>query len=92
MNAFINVLYSRVSIFVSKIHDVIIGCLWVVECRLNGHYSMATVSYYNEIYTVRAPLLLAVACIFFAPFFTAVYNQEQLILQTIFVLNKEMWN
>ena len=33
----------------------------------------------------------AVACIFFTPFFSAVYNQERLILQTIYVLNKEMW-
>ena len=28
----------------------------------------------------------AAACIFFTPFFTAVYNQERLILQTIYVL------
>ena len=27
----------------------------------------------------------------FTPFFSAVYNQELLILQTIYVLNKEMW-
>ena len=27
----------------------------------------------------------------FYPFFSAVYNQEQLILQTIYVVNKEMW-
>ena len=26
------------------------------------------------------------ACIFFTPFFTAVYNQERLILETIYVL------
>ena len=31
------------------------------------------------------------ACIFLTPFFSAVYNQERLILQTIYVLNKEMW-
>ena len=28
--------------------------------------------------------------VFFDPFFTAVYNQERLILQTIYVLNKEI--
>ena len=27
----------------------------------------------------------------FTPFFSAVYNQEQLILQTIYVQNKESW-
>ena len=27
----------------------------------------------------------------FNPFFSAVYNQEWLILQTIYVLNKEIW-
>ena len=27
----------------------------------------------------------------FTPFFSAVYNQERLILQTIYVLNKEIW-
>ena len=32
--------------------------------------------------TVHAPLQAA-ACIFFTPFFSAVYNQEGLILQTI---------
>ena len=28
----------------------------------------------------------------FYPFFSAVYNQERLILQTIYVLNKESWD
>ena len=27
--------------------------------------------------------------VFFTPFFTAVYNQERLILETIYVLNKQ---
>ena len=31
------------------------------------------------------------ACLLFTQFFTAVYNQERLILQKIYVLNKEMW-
>ena len=39
--------------------------------------------------TIYAPLQ-ASACIFFTPFFTAVYNQDRLILQTIYVLNKEI--
>ena len=38
---------------------------------------------------VLAPLQLA-ACIFFTPFFTVVYNQERLILKTIYVVNKEI--
>ena len=42
------------------------------------------------LYTVCAPLLAA-ACIFYTLFFSAVYNQERLILQTIHVLNKEIW-
>ena len=29
-------------------------------------------------------------CIFFTPFFSAVYNQEWLILQTSYVIHKEM--
>ena len=37
--------------------------------------------------TIRLPYQ-AMACIFFTQFFTAVYNQEQLILQTIFVLQE----
>ena len=32
----------------------------------------------------------AVACIFFNPFFTGVYMVEWLLLQTIYVLNKEI--
>ena len=39
---------------------------------------------YQHLPTVRAPLYPAV-CIFFTPFFSAVYNQERLILQTILV-------
>ena len=39
--------------------------------------------------TVRAPLL-ASACIFFIPCFSAVYNQDRLILETIYVVNKEI--
>ena len=35
------------------------------------------------------PLRAIIACIFFNPFFTAVYDQEQLLLQTIYVLNKK---
>ena len=42
---------------------------------------------YVRTYTVRAPLYPA-ACIFFTPFFTAVYNQERLILQTTYVLKR----
>ena len=40
--------------------------------------------------TVRAPLLAA-ACIFFTPFLVWFINQERLILQTIYELNKEIW-
>ena len=40
-------------------------------------------------FTVCMPLEAA-ACILFTPFFTAVYNQELLTLQTIYVLNKEI--
>ena len=31
------------------------------------------------------------ACIFLTTFFSAVYNQEQLILQKTYALNKEIW-
>ena len=34
--------------------------------------------------------LKAAACIFFTPFFTAAYNQERLILKTIYVVSKEI--
>ena len=40
--------------------------------------------------TIHVSLKCSV-CIFFAPFFSAVYDQERLILQKIYVLNKEMW-
>ena len=40
-------------------------------------------------YTVRAPLYAA-ACILFTPFITAAYNQEWLIFNTIWVLNKKI--
>ena len=30
------------------------------------------------------------ACIFFTPFFSAVYKQERLILETVYVVNKEI--
>ena len=39
--------------------------------------------------TVSVPLKAA-ACIFFSLFFTVFYNQEWLILQTIYALNKEI--
>ena len=39
--------------------------------------------------TVRASFKAA-ACIFSIPLFTAVYNEEQLMLQTIYALNKEI--
>ena len=42
-----------------------------------------------SMYTVGAPLK-ASACIFFTPFFTAVYIVERLVLQTIYVLDKEI--
>ena len=38
----------------------------------------------NTPFTVREPLQAA-ACIFFTTFFIAVYNQERLVLQTIYV-------
>jgi hypothetical protein len=38
--------------------------------------------------TIRAPLQAA-ACIFFTPLFSAFYNQERFILQTIYVLKRK---
>ena len=40
--------------------------------------------------TVSAPFQRG-ACIFFTPFFTGVYIVERLVLQTIYVLNKEIF-
>ena len=46
-------------------------------------------TYLNLQYSVRAPLEAA-ACIFFIPFFTAVYILEWLVLQTMYVLKEEI--
>ena len=43
----------------------------------------------NNNYRTRA--FISRGLYIFTPFFSAVYNQERLILQTIYVLNKEIW-
>ena len=56
-------------------------------CAKLGLLSLQDLS--NLLCTIHMPLYAA-ACIFLTLFYIAVYDQEWLILQTIYVLNKEI--
>jgi hypothetical protein len=59
---------------------------FLCELGTNPH---ASIRNHHFLTTVHASLFAA-ACIFFTPFFTAVYIVEWLILQTIYLLKKEI--
>ena len=44
----------------------------------------------NHLINYRLGTIISRGLYFFTPFFTAVYNQERLILETIHVVNKEI--
>ena len=46
-------------------------------------------SFFEKINNYRTRNIISRGLYIFTPFFSAVYNQERLILQTIYVLNKE---
>ena len=54
----------------------------------NHHYKVINPPKYRLRAIIIRGLLIH---IFFTPFFSMVYNQEWLILQTIYVRNKEKW-
>ena len=54
--------------------------------RISGHFQTSKQhNFLKTLFTIRA-----LACICFTPFFTAVHNQERVIIQAIHVLNKEI--
>ena len=52
------------------------------------HFSVILIELHIISYSLRA--IIGHGLYIFNPFFTAIYNQEWLLLQTIYVLNKEI--
>ena len=55
-----------------------------------GWFIQITNCFAQRWYSYRTRAIITWVCIFFTPFFTEVYIVERLVLQTIYVLNKEI--